>query len=61
MYRINSDIKMQKMLNVNYCILTVLFWKSMEGFGGMQTMNLLKLHTNIYVCIMCTFIQGRIL
>lgn len=43
------------MLKINYCVLTVLFWKFMDGFGGMQSMNVLKLHTNIYVYIMRTF------
>ena len=27
----------------------------MDGFGGMQSMNLLKLHADICVCILYTF------
>lgn len=55
MYRVNSDPKIQKMFNINYCTLIVLSWKSMDGFGGMQSMNLLKLHADIWVCTMGTF------
>lgn len=43
------------MFTINYYTLVVLSWKSTDGFGGMQSMNLLKLHANIWVCIMSTY------
>lgn len=36
-------------------VVIVLSWKSMDGFGGMQSMNLLKLHANICMHITCIF------
>lgn len=36
-------------------MLNIVFWKSMDGFGGMQSMNLLKLYANMCVYITCTF------